>query len=143
MSGHIRHKDYQNNEELKWPIKSGCETVHILSAFFKTEDGYDKLTIDGIEYSGEEKINQIVSNNFTVYFSSDRSVSDHGFILNWNCTEWGEWNRRSDGSCIEEKRPNKNGTETIGHIKSREINSTHGQLTFKYTKPLTGCNTLL
>ena len=71
---------------------------------FKTESVYedwhgitygDKVTIDGIEYSGDQNINQIVPKNFTVYFSSDEYVVDKGFIFVWTCSDfeffWSEW----------------------------------------------------
>ena len=97
-SGQIRNVDYGNGEDLFWPINSNCETVHILSTFFKTESYWDKVIIDRIEHSGDKNVNQIVSTNFTVEFLSDGSITDEGFILNWNCTQWGEWTHRIDES---------------------------------------------
>ena len=91
---------------------------------FITEDGYDNVTIDGKEYSGETEINQIVPTNFTVYFNSDFSETHDGFILNWNCTNWGEWSQAKDGTCNQERRPIRNGEKTNGHLKYRKNNST-------------------
>ena len=114
---------------MKWPINSDCETVHIISTLFKTYHSKDKVTIDGIEYYGDRKVNQIVSKNFTIYFASNLHYTDKGFILNWSCTEWGEWNKL-DGTCNEEKRPIINGTETVGLLKYRKSNSTCSKLIY-------------
>ena len=126
-SGQIRHEYYGNNEDLNWPVNSDCETVHILSTLFKTERNDDEVTIDEIEYSGEINVNQIVPSNFTVYFESDNYRTYNGFILNWSCTQWGEWTQMdSDGTCNQEMRPIQNGTDAIGHLKFRK-NSTCGK----------------
>ena len=122
-SGQIIHGNYENNENIEWPVNSDCESVHILSTMFATV-GYDKVTIDGKEYSGKTEINQIVPTNFTVYFNSDYSETDDGFILNWNCTNWGEWSQAKDGTCNQERRPIRNGEKTKGHLKYRNNNST-------------------
>ena len=130
VSGQIRHEDYLPSEDLFWQVNSNCETVHIISTFFKTQTTYksigyyDKVTIDEIEYSGEQKVNQIVRSLFTIHFKSTAFGEDEGFILNWTCTEWGEWNQALDGTCTQEKRPVNNGTKTIGHLKTR---SSHGK----------------
>ena len=113
--------NYKNSEDLKWPINSGCETVHILSSRFQTQRGYDFLRIDGIQYSGDQKINQVVSENFTIRFTSDYSVTDDGFILTWECTEWGEWTDLA-GTCNQQRRPMNNGIKTIGNMKYRKSN---------------------
>ena len=84
------------------------------------------VTIEGMAYSGRMTVNQVVPNNFTVNFVSGTVLSDQGFILNWRCTEWGEWNLASDGSCREEQRPRINGLATIGHLKYRITNLTCG-----------------
>ena len=126
-SGQIYHKNYQNHEHMQWSINSNCETVHIISTLFKTYQRYnykDIVTIDGIEYSGERKVNQIVPKNFTINFSSDKFKTDKGFIIKWSCTEWAEWDQASDGTCNEEKRPIINGNETVGLLKYRKLNST-------------------
>ena len=131
-SGIIRHKDYNNNELLEWSVNSDCDTVHILSTFFKTHNDHagcgleftDKLTIDGIDYFGKQQVNQIVSGDFTIYFASDATGTDEGFVLNWSCTEWGEWTQTFDGTCRDVKRPIINGLDTIGHLKYRFSNST-------------------
>ena len=125
MSGQIQHKDYEKYEDLKWPIYSGCESVHILSLIFNT-NFYDELTIDGIAYSGDEKVNQIVPADFTIRFISGGYGSyygtNDGFILNWNCTEWGEW-KNIDGTCNQERRPINNGTTTVGNLKNKKIDA--------------------
>ena len=79
-----------------------------------------RITIDGIQYSGQQKVNQIVPSNFTVYFSFETDTHK-GFILNWSCIEWAEWAewQASDGTCNEEKRPIPNGRDAIGLIKYR------------------------
>ena len=115
---------------MKWPINTNCETVHIISTLFKTYNNKDKVTIDGIEYYGERKVNQIVSKNFTIYFSSNESGTDKGFILNWSCTQWAEWDQASDGTCNQEIRPKNNGKGTIGSFKYRKSNSTCSKLFF-------------
>ena len=78
----------------------------------------DKLTIDGIEYYGRQKIHQIVPKDFIIYFSSDGVDSDDGFILNWICADfdlyWSDWKLFwSDGSCNEERRLIGNGLTDI------------------------------
>ena len=127
--GQIRNVDYGNGEDLYWPINSNCETVHILSTLFKTETYWDKAIIDRIQYSGNTNINQIVSTNFTVGFLSDGSITDEGFILNWSCTQWGEWTQSEAGICFQEKRPIINGRNTTGILKYNYKNSTCGKFT--------------
>ena len=62
-------------------------------------------------------MNQVIPANFTVHFSSDLGGTFEGFILNWSCTQWGEWNPLYDGSCRSEKRPANNGETTIGELQ--------------------------
>ena len=64
--GIIELLDYDNNEDKIWPVFSNCKSVHIKSAMFKTEEGWDFVTIGDIEYSGTAQIDRIVSTNFTV-----------------------------------------------------------------------------
>ena len=92
VSGQIRHVDYETDQSIEWPVSSTCQSVHIVSTLFKTEERYDIVTIDGIQYSGRVTVNQVVPTNFTVNFVSDRSITDDGFILSWRCTELGGWN---------------------------------------------------
>ena len=66
-------------------MASDCEQVSIVSTHFETENGYDYLTIDGVSYSGDAVINQVVGAEFTVHFESDYSVTDTGFTLEWSC----------------------------------------------------------
>ena len=72
-------------------------------------------------------MNQIVPNNFTVHFESGQSGTDKGFVLNWSCTQWGEWAQATDGTCNQEIRPIENGENTIGNLKYRKNNSTCGE----------------
>ena len=84
-------------------------------------EGYhwkDTVIIDGIKYYGEQNVNQIVSNNFTVYFSSDNYDTYEGFILNWTCSyfvlSWSEWAQElSNGTCNQERHLIGNGTEGL------------------------------
>ena len=87
---------------------------------FKTENFWDKVIIDGVHYSGDKNVNQIVSTNFTVEFLSDGSITDEGFILNWSCTQWGEWTQLEGGICYQQRRPINNGTDTVGNFKYRK-----------------------
>ena len=96
---------------MQWEINSDCETVHIYSTFLATDDAGDYVTIDDIVYHSFMFVNQIVPQNFTVYFVSDlykMQVSDDGFILHWRCNYWNlywtEWIQTTDGSCNWERR---------------------------------------
>ena len=119
-TGQIRYQDYVGPENIEWPISSNCESVHIISTLFKTTWISDRVIIDGMQYTGETQINQIVPTNFTVYFVSDDYHTAAGFVLNWTCTEWGEWTNLNDGTCTMVKRPLYNGTTTTGHLKYRQ-----------------------
>ena len=118
-SGHISHLNYANNELLEWRVNTDCETVYITSSLFQTENNYnDRLTIDGLEYYGIKKINQIVPKDFIIHFSSDGVGTDDGFILSWICADfdlyWSDWKLFwSDGSCNEERRLIGNGLTDI------------------------------
>ena len=90
---------------------------------FKTNDYNDRLTINGIEYFENAKVNQIVPQNFIIQFISDYNGTDEGFILNWSCTEWGEWTQVTDGTCDYERRPIINGTNVVGELDQKS-NST-------------------
>ena len=68
-----------------WRINTSCESVYIWSTLFETEDYYDKVLINQKMYSGEASINEILPSSFEVYFTSDESVTDNGFVLEWNC----------------------------------------------------------
>ena len=87
--------------------------VQIISKLFITENSLgmkDIVTIDGIEYSGERIVNQIVPKNFTIQFTSNNEHTYEGFILNWSCVDlfWSEWNQASDGTCNLERKKIKN-----------------------------------
>ena len=114
-------------------MRSSCESVHIISTVFQTEDSNDVLTINGIRYSNaygkpNSMVNQIVPTNFTVYFMA-RSFSgwrdaDVEFLLNWSCTQWGEWTPFYDGTCrTHVKRPSNNGQTTIGDLKYKSMST--------------------
>ena len=70
-----------------WRINTSCDSVYIWSTLFETEEYYDKVMINQKLYSGEVSINEILPSNFEVYFTSDESVTDKGFVLEWNCNE--------------------------------------------------------
>ena len=68
-----------------WRINTTCDSVYIWSILFETEEYYDKVLIDHKMYSGDLSINDVLPPNFEVYFTSDESVTDNGFVLKWNC----------------------------------------------------------
>ena len=85
------------------------------STKFETEVEWDYVTIEEIKYSGTIEIDTILPTNFTVEFHSDSGMTGEGFMLDWNCTQWGEW-ERSD-TCGYVMRPLHNGTMTTGKLK--------------------------
>ena len=91
------------------------------------------VRIDGIEYSGDTTVKQIVPSDFTVYFTAELDVQDYydlyyydlyndttdkGFVLTWTCNPfdwaWSEWAEPSDGTCRQQK--------TLTSNQSIEIN---------------------
>ena len=62
-------------------------SVYIWSALFETEEYYDKVLINHKMYSGDIFINEVLPPNFEVYFTSDESVTDNGFVLEWSCND--------------------------------------------------------
>ena len=103
----------------------------------------DKITIDGIEYSGVKNINQIVPKNFTVYFSSDERETDEGFILNWSCVDfelfWSEWDQLSDGTCNQQRKLISNQIHNF--LYGSEMESLIGP-TIQYRNPNGSCGKL-
>ena len=85
-------QNYGNSINEEWHVEAECEYVQIQSELFKTEAGYDFLTISDEfltkEFSGTEKINETMHGNFSILFTSDAYVNDEGFILLWKCLEY-------------------------------------------------------
>jgi len=84
-SGKIRHKNYENNEDLEWTIVANCSNVKLISTQFETEPVYDYVTIAGTRYAGTESISVTVPNLTVVHFHSDDDITKSGFILKWTC----------------------------------------------------------
>jgi len=40
-TGTITHIDYENNENLEWPVTPSCQSVRLISTIFDTEPTYD------------------------------------------------------------------------------------------------------
>ena len=104
-NGTISLLNYNNNFNAEWHVHAECEYVQIQSGSFKTEVGYDIVTISDAsmekQFSGTEYINDVLLGNFSIRFVSDGSISDDGFLLVWECDEctgWGEWNQLGDCS---------------------------------------------
>jgi len=86
-SGKIRHKNYENNEDLEWTIAANCSNVNLISTQFETEAEYDYVTIAGTRYEGTESMSVTVPNLTVVHFHSDGSTTKSGFILKWTCED--------------------------------------------------------
>jgi len=89
-TGEIRHEDYSANQYLTWPVNTDCSNGVAIFATIDLEKDRDILTIAYDEnnptYSGNDEIYiTTLSQNFTLYFSSDYSISNTGFVLNWAC----------------------------------------------------------
>ena len=141
VSDEIELLDYETNNDKSWPVYTDCESVHMRSTMFKTPFGMswnsfksqlEFITIDTTDnsdttkYSGTRQIDIILSTNFTVSYHSilDRGDYIHYngntekvFLLQWSCTEWGEWTPTNDGTCRHVIRPLHNGTRTKGALK--------------------------
>ena len=91
QNGKIVHLDYQNNEKIEWHINADCVEVSIVSTQFDTEVNFDYVTIDNVPYSGRQwymgttVVTEIVQSPLVVSFSSDGSITDEGFVLEWEC----------------------------------------------------------
>ena len=86
QSGTVTHINYVINENLEWPVTTSCQSVKVVSTIFDTETTYDYLTLDGVQYSGNNGIDITVpTGNFVIYFQSDGSVVGGGFDLTWTC----------------------------------------------------------
>lgn len=102
-----------------YTIDSKCpDTVHIVSETFKT-NGTDTLQIEGISYSGNDRINQVVKNRTNFAFEVKSHQTSSRFKLKWECTQWGEWQQLSDGTCRFQRMPLKGDTSVKGIDKPR------------------------
>ena len=92
----------------------------------KTEKKYDYVTIEDIHYSNRQQIDIILSNYFTVAFHSDESKTDKGFLLKWNCLNWGQWTSVGNGTCkkLRKLQPEYNGADAIKYTEYEDINET-------------------
>jgi len=77
--------NYENNEDLDWKISANCPMVNLISTMFETESGYDYVTIAGTRYEGSDEISITVPDATIVYFHSDDSATEPGFVLEWTC----------------------------------------------------------
>ena len=132
LNGSIWHKNYQNNEYLRWQISvyPPCNENVLGYLDFNTEKYYDFVTIfNGVEgedhggytggtmrndiYSGIGVIELSLSNYFEVVFTSDSIIPSDGFHLSWACPEPAELSHASNHviqsginwSCIQEICP--------------------------------------
>ena len=124
VSGVIELHQYKNNVEISWLVHSDCEFVRILSSMMNTQEKYDYVTIGENEYSGTTSIDMILPTVFTVGFKSNKQHTTKGFVLNWNCLEWGNWSSVGVGTCKETIRPfpEYNGTDAKEFTKYRDVN---------------------
>ena len=117
--------DYGKNEQKSWVVYTDCESVRLRSSMFELEEAEpwswgDSVTIDETRYKGTLQIDTILSSNFSVAYQLDgfnTDVIDKGFLLDWSCTQWGEWTQLDNGNCGLVKRPLDNGTMTTGRLK--------------------------
>ena len=85
-SGELRHEKYKNYENLVWQIVSNCTKVLVQSTKFETEEWFDYVTIDGVEFSGSTPVSILVeSGQFFITFQSNRWINKDGFVLQWEC----------------------------------------------------------
>ena len=86
-SGAIELGHYDNNHDITWTVESDCTGgVHVYSTYFNTESVYDQVTIGGNSYSGADVVIDLeMPNSFIVSFTSDESITDTGFNINWEC----------------------------------------------------------
>ena len=87
---------YADRQREEWVIWSTClGGITIRSRNFDLEDGYDWLTVnaDSTEkYTGNTSILQdIHQTSFTVNFDSDIDIGGHGFKLDWECAQTGDF----------------------------------------------------
>ena len=133
-SGEIVWLDYGKNEKKSWVVHTDCESVRLRSSMFELElsdpgSWGDIVTIGETEYTSRgnsytslstNQIDTILSTNFTVGYNLDgvnTDVINKGFLLDWSCTQWGEWEPLDNGNCGLVKRPSDNGTMTTGPLK--------------------------
>ena len=130
VSGIIELHQYKNNVEISWLVHSDCEFVRITSSMMNTQKKYDYVTIGEKQYSGTTKIDMILTTFFSVGFKSNKQhtlrkhILQKGFVLNWNCLQWGEWTSVGVGTCKETIRPfpEYNGTDAKEFTKYRDVN---------------------
>jgi len=84
--GIIENKNYTNNIHQSWEISANCTRVHVWPTMFDIETNADKLFIDEHAVSGLS-VSYYTENEFEVTFMSDFSVTDNGFVLNWECAD--------------------------------------------------------
>lgn len=74
-----------------YPIGQTCKltnvpTVPLVIHAFETESGYDKLTLNGVEYSGTTPPTSGTISDGTILWISDQSVTNMGWRFCWNPT---------------------------------------------------------
>eukprot|EP00928_Gymnodinium_smaydae_P032789 TRINITY_DN23662_c0_g1_i1.p1 TRINITY_DN23662_c0_g1~~TRINITY_DN23662_c0_g1_i1.p1 ORF type:complete len:836 (-),score=99.13 TRINITY_DN23662_c0_g1_i1:56-2563(-) len=92
---------YGNNEFCK--IDVGASTSPILVVDFNTESGYDKLTVNGVSYSGGKSPQGVVPRG-TITWSSDSTVGGQGWKI---CP--------GDGGAVDAARRTRNGCKCKQH----------------------------
>ena len=89
----IEHRDYSYNEKCRWEVHANCSLVHLTSTHLDIEMCCDLVKIDNQldklwdQHYGYSIIDTFVSGNFTVSFSSDLTVTQTGFTLQWKCAQ--------------------------------------------------------
>ena len=98
--GVITRLNYGNDETIQWNLNTDCDQVHIVSTQFAIEPDFDIVTIDNVPYSGKvgnstmgsitgtgflTVVDQVVPGQSVVLFSSDGTITDSGFVLEWQC----------------------------------------------------------
>ena len=84
-NGTIELLDYENNYNQFWNVRADCEQVNIVSTLFETQNGYDLVRVDGIQYSGSMLVDLVLPSSFIVSFVSDEWTTGSGFSLDWKC----------------------------------------------------------
>jgi hypothetical protein len=79
--------DYMGYNDIDIDINQACtitahEAVMLSVTAFSTESGYDRLTVNGVQYSGTSGPNGVqVAAGSTITFTSDGSVTSSGFEI--------------------------------------------------------------
>ena len=80
--------NYENNLKVLWTVHSECENIYIYTEQFSIESDYDWFHVDEERFSGYNLWEHYVVGNFTlVWFESDETNSDEGFIVHWQCVD--------------------------------------------------------